>query len=66
VLSYDDHPAVRELYQDWARIAEVENVCSIARDNGGPKQPRKTELIITSAKPGARPKAGPGGLISWC
>jgi DNA adenine methylase len=67
VLSYDDHPVIRELYGDWAVIEEVENVCSIARDNGGPQQPRKMELLITSAKSAPSPRTEDlGGLMSWC
>jgi DNA adenine methylase len=63
VLSYDDHPAVRELYQDWAVIEEVANVCSIGRN--GLQQPRKTELIVTSRSTAPRPRSSPGGLMSW-
>ncbi len=65
VLSYDDHPVIRELYS-WAQIDEIENACSIARHNGGPVQPRKTELLITSAKSVAKPRTEAGGLLSWC
>ena len=41
LLSYDEHPAVRKLYQGWSRIEELPMGCSINGYN------RKVELIIS-------------------
>jgi DNA adenine methylase len=62
VLSYDDHPAIRELYS-WAVIEEIGDVvCSIGRNRL--QQPRKVELIITSPKPVRRPR-GEATFSGW-
>jgi DNA adenine methylase len=42
LLSYDDHPVIRDLYHGWTRIEEVEMKCSINGSN------TKSELLISS------------------
>jgi DNA adenine methylase len=41
LLSYDDHPAIRNLYQDWSDIATIEAPYSIT------SKKTKTELLIS-------------------
>lgn len=45
VLSYDDHPEVRRLYQ-WAKFTDVELTYTMARSRGD-NRPKNREVVIT-------------------
>ena len=51
VLSYDDCPQVRALYEDWSQVDEVKDVnysiTAVGKKDGVKTSRKKTELIIT-------------------
>jgi len=51
VLSYDDHPRVRQLYQGWAAIDRFEMTASIDNKCNGTRR-KATELVITPRRDG--------------
>jgi DNA adenine methylase len=46
-LSYDDHPAVRDLYGAWADVNTFEMVATIDTKRGAGKRRKNSELVIT-------------------
>lgn len=58
VLSYDDHPAIRKLYEGWADVRETNPIlCSIGPNGKGKPKPTKPELIITPRIPASTPSS---------
>lgn len=47
VLSYDDHPEVKALYQPWARIDSFEMTATIDTKKGKASRRKNNELVIT-------------------
>lgn len=45
-LSYDDHPRVRELYQEWADIKSFEMTATIETQKGKGARRKNNELVI--------------------
>jgi DNA adenine methylase len=50
VLSYDDHPAVRDLYAGWADINEFQMTATIDTKKGAGARRKNNELVITKAE----------------
>jgi len=53
VLSYDDHPFVRDLYESWADIKSVELTYTTAIAKDGVRR-KNSEIIITPRKSGRK------------
>ncbi len=54
VLSYDDHPVIRGLYEKWAEIYEMKTTYTIGRANGD--RPKNQEILIVPNRMIRRPK----------